>query len=548
MKNHKDYSSEFNKAVQFFELEEFEKSIQLVRDMLLESPDNPSLLLSCPGLLINAGNALHDLNSIELGISLIEKLLLEVNQSEVDLIGKLEYNLSNGYSAKAEILDIESEEESYREAIRRQKSYLHNVLLKANFLDSGLLAKAMCNYGNLLSSLGRFIESIDYLYDCLDIDPKHAVAMCNCSSALQKTINISKKHNYRIIYEFWNLMSKASELPARMAELADKEMHYRCLSSLKAIQEYIEGVHHSGIKGLKRDVSNFDSVHSWQPKENLERIKQDRLFLTINPILSNCVEHYKDDLCFESIVTPLTEEGEIFFQKLIKIFNQIKEDFATARYLYYESLYASDKLSETSSITYYVESYDSSDFGLTTGFLKTSFRIAADLLDKCAGFINLYLKLNHPEDKVAFSNIWYEKRNHKNGLHPTVHNLIKENYYLLALKDLNQDLYLGVFPAPIRALRNDATHKCLILSLYGSYQEYEESIDIEHFQAVTRLLLRMTKAAIIYLVGLITLEEKRRAVERDSKGLGDKVAPLTNYTMNYGLSDQLNLDDLLPEE
>ena len=506
-----DNTQKVERALTLFKSGEYQEASKLTLEILDHNSLETELLLSCSGILINAVSALGEVNIIDAGISCLEQLIQKQDSSESEILGILEYNLSNGYSAKAELLDREKECEQYEQLIQEQKKCLQNALLKSKLMDSETSCNVRSNYGNLLRNLGRFVEAVDYLYDCIELVPKHAVAMCNCSSALQKILNLSHKHNYRICYEFWRLMYEASQLPTDIIRLTgQQQMLERCLDSVKAIEEYFKKIYPSGLDGLKDDFLGFESAHSsWTPTPELKQLGKDRLLLTVNPTLSNCVDHYRDDICFESIVSGLNAEEEKRFQRLVNVFNHIKEDFATARYLYYKSCSESKELSKISSITYYIETPNFSDFGLKTGFLKTSFRLAADLLDKCAGFINLYLELGHKEDQVILNNVWYSGLKHKKGLHPIIKSLMNQNSYLFALKDLNKDLYLGVYPAPIRKLRNEATHKRLILSLYGSYDKYDKTNDYDEFKTATYLLLRMAKAATIYLVGLVNIQENQ---------------------------------------
>ena len=522
----------------------FEESAKIVIEILSTEPDDIYLEINGPGILIDIGASLSSPDFIKRGISYIENLIPKIDSNETETISLLNYNLSNGYSAEAELLDKNNESEKYKELIQKQKKCLQAVLLKAEHTDPETLCRVMSNYGYLLYHLGRFSEASDYLYQCIEISPKHAVAICNCSTVLQRMLNLSFKHNLRIRYEFWRLTHEASELPGELTKYAGSHMFSACKSSLQAIEDYFTVIS-NGLKDIKENYFNFEACHSfWEPTPDLKLIRDERLFLTVNPVLSNCIDHYRDDICFENIVSALTNDGEKRFQRLANTFNHIKEDFATARYLYYRSRSASEKLSKISSITYYIESGYGSDFGLKTGFLKTSFRLAADLLDKAAGFINLYLEIGHLEDEVTLNNIWYLKRSYNKGLHPIIQECIGHNSYLFALNDLNKDLYLGIYPAPIRDLRNEATHKRLILSLYGSYDEYDKRIDFDEFVNITYLLLRMAKAATIYLVGLVSIEEGRRNLKLSDLDAKKQMASGLTYKMDFGLSDQCNLSEI----
>ena len=431
------------------------------------------------------------------------------------------------------------QKEEIDKLLLQQKKCLQYVLMKSRYSDAPTLSNATSNYANLLSKLGRNIEAIDYCYDCLKEYPNHAIAMCNASSALQKLVNISIKQNPKILYEAWILMKKASKLEKELVELAGDEMIARCRSALKNFEEHLDSLYPDGKNGLESWVIGFEEIHTWNLSTFLENLRNDRLLLTVNPRIKNCPSDYKDDICFESIITPLTDDGECLFQKIVATFNNIKEDFSTSRYLYYQSKSQDVDLINTSSITWYLETSDSSDYGLRSGFLKTSFRLAADLFDKCAGFLNLYLNLDHPENEVVMNNFWYLNRSYKKGVHPKISACLNTNLYLKALQNLNQDLYLGEYPAPIKDLRNEATHKRLTLSLYDSFDIGLNSYSVDDFQQITKFLLRLAKAAIIYIVGVVMIEEQHRQTQRENNGEADSVANLGSYYMDPGLSDKI---------
>ena len=103
-------------------------------------------------------------------------------------------------------------------------------------------------------------------------------------------------------------------------------------------------------------------------------------------------------------------------------------------------------------------------------------------------------------------------------------------------------MYRGHYPAPVRELRNDATHKRLVLSLYGSFSEYDETLDYDEFKETVLLLLRMAKAATIYLVGMVHLNEEKNQEDRNNSGTDGQVAPLS-FQVDLGLSDQLSFSE-----
>jgi tetratricopeptide (TPR) repeat protein len=413
---------------------------------------------------------------------LIENLLKKAEFQSSTCRATLNYNLSNGYAELAYLYQSTSSNEAMLEAFQKQKRLLQTVLLDKENLPDELLPNAITNYANLLDHLGRTVEAIDHYYECLEAAPNHATAMGNCGSALQRLLNISVAHNSKILHEAWRLMKEANQRESDLARLSGKHVLLHYQNALTNFEEYIESVVPGGCNALEKQIYEFEKAHKWRPSSMLSQLKNDRLLLTVNPKLSNCPSEYKDDIFFENMVVALDDSGQRLFQAISHAFNHAKEDFATARYLYSQSKSQESSLIEISTITSYMDTLDYADFGLRSGFLKSSLRVAADLLDKCAGFINLYLELGHPEDKVILNNIWYVNRDYRKGLHPEVEPRLVSNHYLAALYDLNKDLFLGKYPAPFRNLRNDATHKRLVLSWYGASDKSSSSHSLKEFQ------------------------------------------------------------------
>lgn len=539
MNNIDQYFEELNQIQSLFNRNEIYQALSLAKHLLSQAPDNPDLQLHCTAIFIDCGSTLKDIEAIELGISLINDLLQKDEfPSHVNQV--LRYNLSNGYASLASLHQASGSDEAMLEAFQNQKQLLQSVLLEKESLPDELLPNAITNYANILDQLGRTVEAVDHYYDCLRIVPNHAVAMGNCGSALQRLLNISVAHNPKILYEAWWLMKKANQLKPDLIRLSGEHAFLHCQNALANFEKYLESVVPDGYKGIEKQITEFETVHTWEPSPMLTQLESDRLLLTVNPRLSNCPTEYTDDICFENIVLATDDSGQKLFCTLSHSFNHAKEDFATARYLYYQSQSQEAALIEASTITSYIDTLDYADFGLRSGFLKSSLRLAADLLDKCAGFINLYLNLGHPEDFVTLKNLWYVDRSRKKGLHPEVKLRLRSNQYLHALWDLKTDLFLGKYPAPFNDLRNDTTHKRLVLSWYGSLDETDSSHSLREFQKNIRFLLRMAKAAIIYTTGIVMIEEQQRKLKYQNLEGKKRTTPGLSFRVGLGLSDEVD--------
>lgn len=516
-----DYLQEISQIHNLLDSGKIPKVINKTKKLLSQDKNNPYLNYNCAAIFIDCGSIQKDIELINLGVNLIEDILkkdefqLSPNHSFAN------YTLSNGYSELAYFYQASGSNDAMKKALQTQKQLLQKVLLEKESLPEKLLLNVITNYANLLDNLGRTVEAVDHYYDCLEIDPSNATAMLNCGIALPRLENISKVHNPKILYEAWHLMKESSKLESNLVRLSGRHILPHSQNTLTNFEKYIESQFTGGHNALEDHILELEKNYTWEPSDILIQLKNDRFLLTVNPRLLNHPSEYKDDIFFQSMVMPLDDSKQQLFRKLVHIFNHVKEDFVTARYLYYQSQSKETRLIEVSSITSYMDTLDYADFGIRSGFLKTSLRLASDLLDKCAGFINLYLELNtNPNTKVYFSNIWYSDCAFKRGLHPEIESRLSSNQYLTALYDLNKD-FSGGYPAPFKKLRNDATHNRLVLSWFEILEESNSMYSLNEFQTIVKFLLRMTKAAIIYMVGFVMIEEQEREIKLQN--LEDKI-------------------------
>jgi tetratricopeptide (TPR) repeat protein len=297
MKQQKDFSEELTNIVNFLNIGEVAIALQSAKDLLSEVPNDIALQSACAGIFINGGSWSEDIEWVNLGVSLIEKLIETISDSEKEFIANLKYNLSNGYSEQANLLyKSDSHNSIADELLQKQKHCLQDLLLNKQDIDAELLPNVISNYANLLCDLGRYAEAVDYCYDCLDLDPDHAVAMCNGSTALQKLIHFSAKHNNKVLYEAWRLMKEASQRDSKLISLAGQNMVVKCHQSLEAFEEHLMALNPSGAgaKGLEEWIIGFEKIHTWKPSNMLKTLRKDRLLLTVNPRPSNCPAEYED--------------------------------------------------------------------------------------------------------------------------------------------------------------------------------------------------------------------------------------------------------------
>ena len=147
-------------------------------------------------------------------------------------------------------------------------------------------------------------------------------------------------------------------------------------------------------------------------------------------------------------------------------FNQMKQEFVAARWLLYEGTRLK-KEHFADRETFLVDTLDFPVFGIQVEQLRAAFRIAYGLLDKVAGVINSYYKLQMEPTQISFRKVWLTK---KGDIRPEFVN--KPNLHLRGLYWLAQDI-VGDDPADqdsiapeaaeLKRLRNLLEHRCLVL-------------------------------------------------------------------------------------
>ncbi len=220
-------------------------------------------------------------------------------------------------------------------------------------------------------------------------------------------------------------------------------------------------------------------------------------------------------------------------------YNQLKQEYVSARFLFYEGLSAeATHFSDRGVLLYNTLDYPS--YSVATEKMKAAFRIAYSLLDKIAYFLNKYLRLEIPERSVYFRSIWYEDGNKHKGVRETFTTL--KNWPLVGLFWLSKDLYENradfketIEPSAqaMYEVRNHVEHKYLKLhdSMWsGPMTEDDEvragltdslaySMYRTDFEEKTLKIIKITRAALIYLSLAICVEEKRRESEKSGEGL-----------------------------
>ena len=377
------------------------------------------------------------------------------------------------------------------------------------------------NFGNSLNSIGRFVEAIGHWQRALDFEPSFGMAHGNLGVGL-----------YWYAYYLYDqgharVLLKAACEHLRNAEAAD--IHPGAKEGFESKREEIESMFGGDTEGVDVDLHGFEIGSTPQEIRYREWCLEERLFL--NPL--NDLGPYRiaarDILTQPSIVTGIAE-GPYY----PGFFNQMKQEFVSARFLFFEGTHAAGPHYSDAGVALY-NTADYPCYGLGTEKVRISFRMAYSLLDKTAYFLNHYLELGIDPTRVNFRTLWYENLDKNSGLRPFFKD--RENLPLRGLFWLSKDIFekregfrdsIEPDAQKLDGLRHHLEHKYLKLhdDLWsnagscsrdlppGLIDTLAHSLHLCDFEKKTLKVLKLARAALIYLSLGIHAEEKHRAAER----------------------------------
>ena len=404
-----------------------------------------------------------------------------------------------------------------QEEIRQQIFYLRRALSRAAFSELHVIRQCqiLTNLANQLDTVGRFAESQGIWREALNRLPAFWMARCNRGRGLMFYARALYDPGHAAMFalvahdELLHGIQSLDQHP----DYGQRELRPFFENFTEAIAQHYDldhiGTHWHGEK----DDGSLDGYRLW--------CVQNTLFLNpLNDLGSHSIAA-RDVLTLPSFITPVGEPP-----LLIGLFNQLKQEFVSARWLYYEGISANEvHLSDRDVLLYNTLDYPA--YGLAVEQIKISFRMTYSILDKIAYFLNFYLKLGVPERRVSFRTIWREK----NGDPVRKEFSAAENWPFRGLYWLGKDLFEDDFQtvaAPgareLSELRNHLEHKYVKVhtdELWNSAASTSRSMFLDtlahsltagDLRGRTLHLIKLVRSALIYLsLGMHREEERRRA-------------------------------------
>jgi hypothetical protein len=385
----------------------------------------------------------------------------------------------------------------------------------------------LTNLANVLDTVGRFIEARAIYSEALAIEPEFWMARGNRG--------VAAIHYARALFDRGH--QRVFALRAHgdlLATLASIDRHGEWGDAEHLFPYFAERAATIGRNGdleamaARYDPANFPLGRSKDERAYRAWGLRNRLFLNpLNDVEDQAIAAH-DILNLPSFTTGLDEPPSV-----IGFFNQLKQEYASARWLYYSGTHT-QRPHFSDRAVFLHNTLDYPSYGLAVEQVKLAFRMAYSLFDKIAFFLNQYLKLGIPERQVSFRSIW---RSSANGPIRDVFEQ-SENWPLRGLYWLGKDFFepeMRESTDPdarvLSAVRNHLEHKYLKVHELSApeppttpgtdpfYDDLAYSISRQNLEQSTLKLLKLARAALIYLSLGMHREERRREEACGEAGL-----------------------------
>lgn len=389
-------------------------------------------------------------------------------------------------------------------------------------LDDIRRCQILTNRANQLDVLGRFVDAVEGWDAALGIMPNFAMSLANRGFGLKHYGGMMEDDRDRAIFllNAHDCLLAASLPDAVFDSVYPEELTHRFAAEA---QSYAAAANLDKI----RDLLNSEAPSLGRSKaERAYRhwALDNRLFL--NPLndLGPLPRAASDDLVLPPIRESFEDRPDSYTPPpIISFFNQIKQEYVSARYMLYEGL-TETKLHFSDRK---VQLFDTLDFpmhSLATEKVRAAYRISYSLLDKLAFLIDHYWKLGKVTDRINFRNVWMVEG--KSRLHSRFHDYA--NWPLRGLFWLSKELFddqlkrtTGPDARELHDIRNALEHKFLqvhegwalpFMSKAPSGNGFSFSIDSDFLETKALRVMKISRAAMIQVSLAIGVEERAKAL------------------------------------
>lgn len=473
----------------------------------------PSQVCNFLAFIFETGREDNNANAISSGLRLATSRSLEDFTDHEKMT--YHYYVANGWAYLHKLTHQINSNEFWAFEASEVENQIINLRKAISFSDKVndhfLLSQVLVNLGITFSHVGRSVEAIHYWHKAMKLHPGFGMAIGNLGFGLAHYAKILFDEGHRFLF----------------CQYAYKYLHEASVSKhvyaegKQAFLEMAKGIEERyGIDnlGIEQDLKNFSLGRSSKEKDYREWCIDNALFL--NPlndfIYDNIVAH--DCLFLPSM--NLQRDEPPFFHSL---YNQIKQEFVSARYLYYQSL-TDQKPHFSDRDNMQMDTLDYTVYSLSSEKLKIAFRVCYSIFDKIGYMLNAYLKIGMDSKDVSFRRIWFKKSADKkktwelNSIITESRNWPLRGLYWLS-KDLienESDFSKSLLPEAkqIATIRNFMEHKSFKIVDMGETAIVDNGltyqIQRDELEKKVYILMQMVRSAIMSLSFAIHLEEAKK--------------------------------------
>lgn len=414
------------------------------------------------------------------------------------------YNLSNGWSYKEQLTRATP---SFNSEYVAKQIYCTRLALKhSNATSDFHKSQIWTNLGNLYSHLGRLSEAINAWGKAIKFTPDFGMAIGNMGQCIYKYGGALFDQKLRIIFlhTSYRLLKKA--ISSETSQTEAKTEYEKIIKSIESVNKpevFSKDIHYHNI--LCNEPAPQVRYWEWCISNKL-------VLNSLNDIIVNNAAAYdtigSPDMSFEGRELPQSKVDFYF-----SMFNEIKQQYASARYFIYKGTLRNDThFSDRND--FLAMKTDYSNYSYNLELMKAGFKQCYSVLDKIAFCIAEYLNLGMDKNRISFTSIWYDKKGVRQIFTDS------NNPFFTALFWLSKELKTSADKLNPDAeasadLRNFMEHKSLNVvdysnSIYITEDGLTLTISRGDFEDKIISLLAIVRSAILYFLHGIHFAESHK--------------------------------------
>ncbi|SPE27664.1 conserved hypothetical protein [Candidatus Sulfotelmatobacter sp. SbA7] len=396
--------------------------------------------------------------------------------------------------------------------LAREIFSLRRAVNHLEFRQLSVRDRCMClnNLGNRLRVAGRAIEALAYWSRTLEVEPNFGMAHCNKARILLGYADVLEDREQRTIF-YWMAHKEASAALANTA-LYTHVRDRATVESAKEQKKWIESFLDVDAITKLDPLASEDTAATDEEREYRRWCRENCLYLNLLNDLGPYPVAEWDTIALPVHMVP--DDAPYIFDSF---FDQMKQEYVSARWLLYEGLTA--KIPHFSDRDVFLAAIEPRPaLCLAIEKAKTAYRTFYSLFDKVAFFMNEYMALGINESDVSFGRLW---REHKDKpIRPQFD--LTGNWGFCALYWLAKDFFekendevAEPQARSLKDIRNQIEHKYLRVTATEppsapAVGDLAWMVSRRQFGDKAIHLMKCARSALIYLAIGVRFEELRR--------------------------------------